>query len=173
MVRRIGLLGGESTGKSTLAQHLAQALPAFVAEEYLRDFVVSYGRTPLPHDQEGILLTQQATVATVTRAAEFADTPWVIADPLPLMTAVYSIAYFDDDALLADGMADAASYDVLLWCAPDIPWEPQLGMRDGADYRERTNAIIAECVAPHLPLHRISGTLDERITTALALTTAS
>ena len=52
-VRRVGLLGGESTGKSTLALALADALPAFVAEEYLRDFVASFGRTPLLVDQEG------------------------------------------------------------------------------------------------------------------------
>ena len=166
-VRRIGLLGGESTGKTALARALADTLPAFVAEEYLRDFVASYGRTPLPHDQEGIYLTQQATVATVVRAAEFADTPWVIADPLPLMTAVYGVAYFDDDSLMADGIADASSYDVLLWCAPDIPWEPELGIRDGDDYRQRVDTIIAECVAPVLPLHRITGQPAQRLATSL------
>lgn len=167
----MGLLGGESTGKSTLARGLADALPAFVAEEYLRDFVASYGRTPLPHDQEGIFLTQQATVATVVRAAEFAETPWVIADPLPLMTAVYSIVYFDDDALLAQGIEDASSYDLLLWCAPDLAWQAELGMRDGVDYRDRAHAVIAERIAPLLPLHRISGTESQRLATATALTT--
>ena len=169
--RRIGLLGGESTGKSTLARGLADALPAFVAEEYLRDFVAAYGRTPLPHDQEGIFLTQQATVATVMRAAEFADTPWVVADPLPLMTAVYSIVYFDDDALLAAGIDDASSYDLVLWCAPDIAWQAELGVRDGVDYRDRADAVIADLIAPVLPLHRISGSESQRLAAVLALTT--
>ena len=89
--RRIGLLGGECTGKTTLAEDLARALPGFVAEEYLREFVRDYGRLPTSDDQEGIYLTQQMTVRTVERAATYSDTPWVIADPLPLMTAVYSI----------------------------------------------------------------------------------
>ena len=31
--QRIGLLGGECTGKTTLAEDLARTLPAFVAEE--------------------------------------------------------------------------------------------------------------------------------------------
>ena len=168
-VRRIGLLGGESTGKSTLARSLADTLPAFVAEEYLRDFVTSYGRPPLPHDQEGIYLTQQATVTTVVRAADFADTPWVIADPLPLMTAVYSVVYFDDDSLLAQGIDDASAYDVLLWCASDIPWTEDDGMRDGSDYRERTDEVIPARVAPQLPLHRIFGSADERLASALSL----
>ena len=168
--RRIGLLGGESTGKSTLARALADALPAFVAEEYLRDFVASYGRAPLPHDQEGIFLTQQATVATVIRAADFADVPWIVADPLPLMTAVYSVVYFDDNALIAEGIDDASSYDLLLWCMPDIPWQADLGVRDGTDFRERADAVIAELIAPALPLHRISGSAAERLATALSLT---
>jgi nicotinamide riboside kinase len=163
------MLGGESTGKSTLARSLADALPGFVAEEYLRDFVTSYGRPPLPHDQEGIYLTQLATVATVVRAAAFADTPWVIADPLPLMTAVYSVVYFDDDSLLAQGIDDASAYDVLLWCAPDIPWTEDDGMRDGSDHRERTDKVIAARMSPQLPLHRISRSADERLASALAL----
>ena len=160
--RRIGLLGGESTGKSTLARALADALPAFVAEEYLRDFVASYGRAPLPHDQEGIFLTQQATVSTVLRAAVHAGVPWIIADPLPLMTAVYSIVYFDDDSLLPMGMADAGDYDLLVWCAPDFAGAPEPGMRDGDSIRQRTDEVIADRIAPHLPLLRVTGDAQSR-----------
>ena len=165
--RRIGLLGGESTGKTTLALALADALPGFVAEEYLRDFVRDFGRLPTLADQEGIFLTQQMTVRTVERAAEYAETPWVIADPLPLMTAVYSIVYFDDDSLLEAGIEDASTYDAILWCAPDIPWVPEEGMRDGVDFRDRADLVIAERIAPVLPLLRISGTPLDRVTLSL------
>jgi nicotinamide riboside kinase len=165
--RRIGLLGGEATGKTTLAMGLADALPGFVAEEYLRDFVRDFGRSPTLADQEGIFLTQQMTVRTVERAAEYAETPWVIADPLPLMTAVYSIVYFDDDALLEQGIQDASTYDAVLWCAPDLAWVADEGMRDGAEYRERADEVIAEYVAPQLALTRISGTPLERVSRSL------
>ena len=165
--RRVGLLGGESSGKTTLAMGLADALPAFVAEEYLRDFVRDFGRLPALADQEGIFLTQQMTVGTVARAAEYAETPWVIADPLPLMTAVYSIVYFDDDTLLAQGIEDASTYDTILWCAPDFDWIAEEGVRDGAHHREQADRVIAEYVAPHLPLVRISGTPLERVVASL------
>ncbi len=165
--RRIGLLGGESTGKTTLALALADALPGFVAEEYLRDFVRDFGRLPTLADQEGIFLTQQMTVRTVERAAEYAETPWVIADPLPLMTAVYSIVYFDDDSLLEAGIKDASTYDVVLWCAPDIAWEPESGMRDGIDVRARTDRVIEEYVATRLSLRRVSGDVTDRLAMAL------
>ncbi len=165
--RRIGLLGGESSGKTTLAMGLADALPAFVAEEYLRDFVRDFGRLPALADQEGIFLTQQMTVGTVARAAEYAETPWVIADPLPLMTAVYSIVYFDDDTLLDAGIEDAATYDAILWCAPDFDWTADEGVRDGVQHRERADRVIAEYVAPRLPLVRISGAPLERVVASL------
>lgn len=166
--RRIGLLGGECTGKTTLAEDLARALPGFVAEEYLRDFVSDFGRLPTAADQEGIYLTQQMTVRTVERAAGYSDTPWVIADPLPLMTAVYSVVYFDEHSLIDAGIADASSYDVLLWCAPDIPWTAEAGMRDGADFRDRADQVIGEYVAPRLELTVVSGDRESRLVTALA-----
>lgn len=146
---------------------LADALPAFVAEEYLRDFIRDFGRVPTLADQEGIFLTQQMTVGTVERAAEYAETPWVIADPLPLMTAVYSIVYFDDDTLLAQGIEDASTYDAVLWCAPDFAWVDDEGVRDGVAHRDRADQVIAEYVAPHLPLRRIIGTPLERVVATL------
>ena len=166
--RRLGLLGGECTGKTTLAEDLARVLPGFVAEEYLRDFVRDFGRVPSLTDQEGIYLTQQMTVRTVVKAAEFADVPWVIADPLPLMTAVYSIVYFDDDSLLAAGIEDASTYDALLWCAPDLPWVAEDRMRDGEGFRDRADDVIRDYVAPHLDLTMVSGSPEARTATSLA-----
>jgi len=171
--RRLGLLGGECTGKTSLALALADALPGFIAEEYLRDFVRDFNRVPMQADQEGIFLTQQMTVHTVLRAAAHSSTPWVIADPLPLMTAVYSIVYFSDDSLLATGIADAAAYDVLLWCAPDVPWTPDGAMRDGEEFRARTEEVLADLVVPALAaagapmVQRLTGSLAERLHQAL------
>lgn len=169
--RTIGLLGGESTGKTTLALALADALPGFVAEEYLRDFVRDFGRVPNREDQEGIFLTQQMTVQTVARAAAHSDTPWVIADPLPLMTAVYSVVYFGDESLLDVGIADASTYDVLLWCAPDFAWVADEGMRDGEDLRDRADEVIRDYVAPHMDLYVVSGSREARLESALRVLT--
>ena len=168
--RRIGLLGAESTGKTTLAEALAHTIDAFIAEEYLRDFVRDYGRVPTLADQEGIFLTQQATVMTVMRAAAHAQVPWVVADPLPLMTAVYSIVYFDDDTLIDAGLDDARGYDLLVWCAADFDGSPEPGIRDGAELRARTDAVIADLIASQLPLLTVTGDAESRLTTLSSLT---
>lgn len=83
------------------------------------------------------------------------------------MTAVYSIVYFGDDSLLEAGIEDAATYDVVLWCAPDITWVPEEGMRDGIDFRERAEAIISGSISRQLAVHRIAGPLDARLEAAL------
>jgi hypothetical protein len=83
------------------------------------------------------------------------------------MTAVYSVVYFDDDSLLAQGIDDASSYDAVLWCAPDFAWAADDGVRDGDDHRDRADLVIAERIAPLLPLIRISGSPLERVTRSL------
>lgn len=147
---RIGLLGGESTGKTTLAQQLADAVPAFIGEEYLREFVSTFGRVPSLADQEGIFLTQQATMNTVLRAAAHVQTPAIVADPLPVMTAVYSLLYFDNHDLLVDGLADAATYDLIVWCRPDVGWASDRGQRDGQAYALAADGAIGTHVWPEL-----------------------
>jgi len=127
--RRIGLLGAESTGKTTLAEELAHTIDAFIAEEYLRDFVRDYGRVPTLADQEGIFLTQQATVMTVMRAAAHAQVP-----------------------------------------AADFEGVPDPGMRDGTEIRARTDAVIADLIAPRLPLITVSGDTESRLATLTPLT---
>jgi nicotinamide riboside kinase len=149
-VIRIGLLGGECTGKTTLAEDVAQSLNGLVAPEYLRDFVRDFGRLPQVDDQEGIFLTQQVTVHTVSRAAAHSQVPLVIADPLPLMTAVYSLVYFDSKELITPGLSDAASYDLIVCCTRTDEWTPDGLQRDGLMRQEQAQAVIHDTVVPLL-----------------------
>ena len=168
-MRRLGLLGGESTGKTTLARALAEALPGRVAPEHLRDFVAATGRAPLRDEQPGIFAAQREAVEDAVRAGESGGAGWVIADPLPLMTAVYSLVYFDDPSLMQEGLDDARAYDLILWCAPDIPWEADSAMRDGISFRDRADNVIETVIAPVLPLQRIAGSETARLAQALNL----
>lgn len=143
MAMRIGLLGAECTGKSALARALADALEATVVPEQLREFVAHHGRVPEASDQVQIMTTQQAA-----EDAAAARGGLLIADPLPLMTAVYSIAYFDDDSLVPEGMRRMSDYDLVIWCRPDIPWEPDGDQRDGPDWRAKVDELLAGTVIP-------------------------
>ena len=145
--RRLGIIGGECSGKSTLARHLARDLPACLVAEELRVFVERHGRPPLRDEQAGLLARQ---AAAEDEAARTCPHPWLVADPAPLMTAVYSVLYFDDPSLLPEAVDHARGYDLVVWCAPDIPWQPDPGQRDGPDLRGRAEALIADVVRERL-----------------------
>ena len=159
---RVGLLGGECTGKTTITLALADALGATPVGEVLREFVEREGRTPRADEQAGILREQRAR-------EDAAAGTIVIGDPATLMTAVYSDIYFADRSLDAPAIAQARDYDVLLWCRPDIPWVAEAVQHDGPQMRQRADDRISELVAAHglSPVH-IHGTFDERTARALA-----
>ena len=160
---RIGLVGGECTGKSSLAQELAGRWGGTVVDEEVRRFVQEHGRPPHRSEQGGILRAQQAREDATARTHSL-----VIADPAAAMTAIYSIVYFDDDSLLPPALDRAADYDLVVWCAPDIPWQADPGMRDGVGMRDRAESAIAEQLAPALHergvrVVRVTGALADRV----------
>jgi nicotinamide riboside kinase len=63
-VRRIAVLGAESSGKSTLCQALAQRYDTLWVPEYLREFVDTQGRVPFESDQYGIARRRRAPTAS-------------------------------------------------------------------------------------------------------------
>jgi nicotinamide riboside kinase len=161
---RIGLIGGECTGKSTLAAALGARLPGCVVPEALREFVALRHRPPAAGEQESILREQVEREALI--ASRCAGV--VIADPAPLMTAIYSLAYFDDDSLLPAAAEHARGYDLVVWCDVDLPWIPDEGQRDGPEYRLLVHGIVGQVVADvlvpaGLAVIRASGSVDNRL----------
>ena len=92
----------------------------------------------------------------------------MVSDPAPLMTAVYSLLYFDDPSLVPAAVEHAAGYALLVWCDPGIPWVADGVQRDGPDARTAADALIAGLVAGELrprgiPLLRVSGEVAARV----------
>ncbi len=161
-------MGGESTGKSTLAEALAAALPGQPVWEYLRVWVDTHGRIPAKHEQEEILRGQIAAEDEALRVAAATGVPWVISDSGVLMTAVYSSMYFDDDHLVAPALEASRRYRLTVWCGDDVPWQadPQ---RDGPAAREQAQHLIGEVLSGcDLLWIRASGGLEERVAMVLA-----
>lgn len=101
-------------------------------------------------------------------AAQSCGNPWIITDPAPLMTAVYSIVYFDDRHLLDDALHQARGYDLLVWCAPDIPWQPDGDQRDGPDERQAADDVIQDLVEHpdrlgSLDVLHVTGPVQDRV----------
>ena len=166
--RLICILGAESTGKTTLAQALAEHFDCPWVPECLRLFCQDQGRTPRREEQEQLMAQQcQAERLAQTRAGQ-QGARFVFCDTAPLLTAIYSDYIFGDKSLLAKGRALHANYALTLLLAPDIDWVADGLQRDGAHVRAPVHRLIEqELTALALPFVHIGGAGDQRLAAAL------
>jgi nicotinamide riboside kinase len=138
----VAILGAESTGKTTLAAAIGEALReqglrATVVAEYLREFCEQHGRTPARHEQTGIADEQWRRIEAAARDADI-----VIADTTPLMTAIYSDFVFGDRRLHADALRRQRRCALTLVTGLDLAWQPDGLQRDGPQVREPIDAML-------------------------------
>ena len=167
----IALLGTESTGKTLLAEAMAQALAAsgrraVVVTEWLREWCEREGRTPRPDEQLAIAETQ---AARVNKAVEASSEPaYVIADTTPLMTALYSDWLFQDTSLYAMALAHQRSFTHTLVTGLDLPWVADGLQRDGPHVREPIDALLrAKLAEGGIPFNVVYGVGEERVQNAM------
>ncbi len=138
----VALLGAESTGKTTLAVQLTEALrgegrSVGHVSEYLRAFCDQHGRTPHQHEQVAIAAEQTRRIEVAAQAHEF-----VIADTSAMMIAVYSDFVFGDASLYAEAERAQQRIGLSLLTALDLPWQADGLQRDGPQVREPVQALV-------------------------------
>jgi nicotinamide riboside kinase len=165
----IALLGAESTGKTTLARALRDALDdgthtVACVSEYLREFCDAHGRTPRGEEQRHIADTQTQRIAEAARTHDI-----VIADTTALTIAVYSDQIFGDTTLYGAAQRDHAACDLTLLNALDLPWQADGLQRDGPHLREPVDALLRAALArAELAYSVVSGLGAARLENALA-----
>jgi nicotinamide riboside kinase len=166
----VALLGAESTGKTTLARALAEALSRETGEdatwvpESLRDWCEAAGRTPRADEQLAIAQAQHARIeqAAATHAI-------VVCDTTSLMTAVYSRLLFGDRSLEAWAVQAHARASLTLLTALDLPWVADGLQRDGPHVQEPVDEALRALLQGHaLPWVRVAGQGPARLAAALA-----
>jgi NadR type nicotinamide-nucleotide adenylyltransferase len=159
-VRRVAILGAESSGKSTLAAALAAHYGAAWVPEYLREFVETQARVPEESDQYGIALTQ----AEREDAAAARTSGFLFCDTTPLMTGVYSRWYWGRvDAQLAL-LERRHDYAFTLVTAPDSPWEADGLQRDSEEVRQGIHELLLRMLHEReIPFLLVSGSLQQRM----------
>lgn len=164
LVRRVAILGGESSGKTTLAQALAARLGSVWVPEYGRELWESRGGDLRYEDMLRIGRTQ---AARERRSLEGAA-GWLLCDTAPLTTLFYSLEMFGRAEPGLHALA-RQPYDLLLLCAPDFAFV-QDGTRRDAGFRARQHAwYTAELEARGMPHAVVTGGIEERVAAALAL----
>lgn len=172
----IALLGAECTGKSTLATALAHHFSpdcttpptAWCVGEVLRDWCTHAGRTPLAHEQAGIAHAQAQALDAAR--AQLGAQGVLVADTTPLMTAIYSVFYFQDASLLPFGLAQQRRFDHTLVTALDLPWQADGVQRDGPATAQAVDNLLRRTLdEAGLPYQVIHGRGPARLAQALAV----
>lgn len=167
-VNLVALIGAECTGKTELAQRLADRLGGLWVPEWLREFCDRHARPPQRDEQAAILAEQIAREQAAIAAARAQGLAWVFADSAPLATAAGSELYFADRSLWPAALAHHARYHATLLAATDLPWVADGIQRDGEPMRSRMQSRLAAALADHGVAHAvIDGHDDARLDRAL------
>jgi NadR type nicotinamide-nucleotide adenylyltransferase len=165
-VRRIAILGAESTGKSTLAAALAVHYHTVWVPEYLREFVATEGRVPFEADQFRIAQVQlEREHAAAAGAHRF-----LFCDTTPFMTAIYSGVYWGRVDPQLTALDVTYDYAATLVAAPDMPWVADGLQRESeAVRREVHQALIDKLERRAVAYTLLTGSLEQRLAQAQRL----
>lgn len=155
-VQRICLLGGESTGKSTLTVALAKALGT--------GFVAEYGRERWEEKQGNLEYDDLLHIAfeQVRREESAAAHRYLVCDTSPLTTLFYTLYLFGRAPEALFRLAERP-YALIVLCEADFPFV-QDGTRQDESFRLRQQGWYEdELTRRGLPFIRVRGTVDERI----------
>lgn len=165
-VRRVAIVGAESSGKSTLAAALAAHYGTIWVPEYAREYLAAtqgaYTEADIPRIAQGQLHAEN-------HAAQHAQ-QWLFCDTEALVCKIwmeYKYGYCD---AAVEAQFQQQSYAIFLLCAPDVAWEPD-PLRELPDQAarlaifDRYQTVLAQY---HKPFVVISGDLPARMRQCLA-----
>ena len=159
-IKRVAILGAESSGKSTLAEALATHYQSVFVPEYLREFVHIKQRFPTEIEQIHIAKTQLLREdEALTHAKNY-----LFCDTTPIMTALYSAHYFQAVNQELEELVVAHNYQFTLVAAPDFPWVADGLQRDSAQVRQKIHEELVNTLDEReIPFLLLEGSLIKRI----------
>lgn len=165
-VKRVVLIGSESTGKTTLASQLAAHFRVLWVPEFVRDYADRKGGTLDFSDHDPIARGQIALEDDYRRRAETRDEDLLIQDTDLLSTAVYCAHYYGECPRWIIDAARDRRPDLYLVLDIDLPWTPD-AQRDRGDMRPEMQRLFRDAVERSgVPFIEISGDAEERFAAA-------
>ena len=165
----VALLGGESSGKTTLGLALTRQLnslgvTATLVPEHLRAWCEREGRAPLAHEQAAIAAEQSRQVT----AAVQSGVQVVVSDTTALVVAAYSERVFNDGSLMPTSLKAQHQFHLTLLMGLDLPWLTDGLFREGPGMRADIDAVLRrELQVAGVPFQTVYGSAEARAQHAL------
>ncbi|HMO34376.1 MAG TPA: ATP-binding protein [Lacibacter sp.] len=172
-LRKIVILGPESTGKSTLCEQLAAHYQTLWCPEYAREYLLKHGTNYSFEDLLNIAKGQLQLEDSYT--AQLSQRPTVSGQLLFIDTDMYvmkvwcEFVFNDCHRWILDRIAERR-YDLYLLCRPDLPWvKDELREYPDEATRLRLYHYYRELLMQQdTPWVEVSGSYDQRLQQAIA-----
>ena len=160
---RIGVIGPESTGKSTLCQRLSEQYGYLWIKEYARTYVENLTR---PYTYDDVLLIARRQINELRAPQQYAagheSHDVVLYDTELIITKVWMQHVYGKVASEVEQAMNEYPMDYYLLLAPDLPAEPD-PVRENLDRRDRFFAWYErEIQRTHIPYSIIRGSGQAR-----------
>lgn len=130
---RVGIIGPESTGKSTLARYLAKRYKGVYEPEYAREFVEKKGTTEVSWDELCEIARHQIRSEEARERATEESEAIIFYDTELIVTKVWFDYAFGRVPEWLDEAIHAYPMDVYLITYPDLPWVQDGARSNGSD----------------------------------------
>jgi NadR type nicotinamide-nucleotide adenylyltransferase len=162
-LRKVVLIGPESTGKTWLAGELAAHYGVPWAEEHAREYVLRHGQGLTRADVDPIGRGQRQAEDDAVQRAERAAAGLVILDTDLVSTMVYSRHYYGDCPPWIEEEARRRRGDLYLLHHVDVPWVEDGQQREQPERREELFALFRSTLRDlGLPVAEVAGSWEER-----------
>ena len=129
---KVGIIGPESTGKSTLARELAEQFKGTYVPEYAREYVERKGRKELTYDEVCEIARHQIEEITSLPFREEPEVGLYFFDTELIVTKVWFEYAFGKVPEWLSEAIKAYPMDLYLLTYPDIPWVPDPARYNGS-----------------------------------------
>lgn len=132
-IKRIVLIGAESTGKTELATFLAKKFNTVVVPEYARDYIENLDRKYTYDDVEHIAKKQiELGKKYYTKANKV-----LFYDTFLIITKIWFQVVFNKIPNWIENKLQNCNVDLFLLCNNDLPWIPDSVRENGGEMRDR------------------------------------
>ena len=151
---RVGIIGPESTGKSSLARYLARRYEGTYVPEYARTYVEQKGTTEVTYDELCDIARHQIEEM---KTLAFSHSPFAFFDTELIVTKVWFDYAFGRVPEWLNENIHRYPMDVYLLTYPDLPWIPDPARSNGSDAirKELFDRYEAEIQALDIPYYII------------------
>ena len=163
MIKRIGIIGPESTGKSTLSKQLAGHFNTQWVPEFAREYLLNIDR---PYEEGDLLTIAKGQKDSEERLAKTAA-GYLFCDTTLIVVKVWSEHKYGRCHPWILEQVDRLKYDYFLLTSIDLPWEPD-ALREHPDRREYFFGVYRNYLDEQaLPYAVVEGNHRQRLNLAI------